>query len=217
MKRNVIRGSWFAAALAVAAVVACGGGGGVEEGPVPVTGFGVLSGKTVLVLPVQYVRRVPGGWPGRQSGAKEAARAADAEIAFALDEFGGRAVWVKPEQQVRALQQQPSIQGVNPYLLSADKLRAEGKDAKSFRDDLYSETRMISALFDARYAIWPLEVISVEGEDGSGDRLAVRSFLLDMRAGAVLWYGVVIGDDQPPASPGALAGLAQAFAELVSP
>ncbi len=216
MKRKATRVNWLAVPLA-AVVAACGGSSDIDEGPVPVTGFGVLSGKTVLVLPVQYVRRVPGGWPGRQSGAKEAARAADAEIAFALDEYGGRAIWVKPEQQVRALQQQPSIQGVDPYLLSADRLRAEGKDAKTFRDDLYGELRMVSALFDARYAIWPLELISVAGEDDSGEHLAVRSFLLDLRTGTVLWYGVVIGDDQPPASPGALAGLAQAFAELVSP
>ena len=211
-----MRGGWSIVLLAVLAV-ACGGGGGIDEGPVPMTGFGVLSGKTVLVLPVQYVRRVAGGWPGQRSGARDAARAADAEIAFALEEYGGRATWVTPDQQVRALEQQPSIQGVNPYLLSADQLRAEGKDAETYRGDLYSELRMIAALFDTRYAIWPLEVIGVEDEEGSGERLAVRSFLLDLRAGSVMWYGLVLGDEQPPASPGALAGLAQAFAELVSP
>lgn len=213
---------WAATSAALLTVQACGGGG-PQEAPAPMSGFGVLSGKATLVLPVQYARRVPGGWPGGAAGARQAMRAADAEIGFALEEHGGRALWVMPERQVEVLRRQPSIQGVDPYLLSADYLRREGGDARWFRDPLFGEIRKLAALFDARYAIWPLELIHVddpkgEGAEGAeGARLAIRGFLLDTRSGAVLWYGLVTGDEQAPATPGALAAVAQRFARLVSP
>ncbi|UCF20041.1 MAG: hypothetical protein JSU87_01110 [Gemmatimonadota bacterium] len=201
------------ALLSVMALAACGGG----PEPMPVAGFGVLSGKTVLVLPVQYVRPVPGGWLAGAAGAREAARQADLEIAFALAERGGRANWVTPEQQAEAVRQRPSIQ-VNPYLLSADELLAEGRDARRFRDPLYGEVRMLGALFDTRYAVWPLEILYQAGAKEEPSRLAVRAYLLDLRAGTVLWTGLVPGDTlQPPAQPGALAALAQNFAAQVSP
>lgn len=197
-------------------VGACGQGQVAEE-PAPATGFGVLSGQTVLVLPVQYVRQVPGGWVAGAANATEAARAADSEIAFALAEQGGRAIWVTAEQQVEALRRRPGIQGVNPYVLSADEARRGGGKLRSVHDPLYGEIRMVAALFDARYALLPLEFFYQPGEGEAAGRLALRTFLLDTRAGTVLWYGVVTGGDDPPASAAALASLAQAFAGLVSP
>jgi hypothetical protein len=202
--------------LLVVAATACGGGGPQEE-PVPVTGFEVLSGKTVVVLPVQYVRQVEGGWPGSAASARDAARAADAEITFALEEHGGRAIWITPEMVVEALERQPTIQGVNPYLMSADVLRREGGGLQHFRDPLFGEVRKITVLTDTRYVLWPLEVMDVKEEDGEGRLLAIRTFLLDSRAGTLLNYSLILGDSQPPASAGALAAAAQAFAAVVSP
>jgi hypothetical protein len=204
-------------AAALAAALACGGGSGPREAPAPVSGFGMLSGKTTLVLPVQYARRVPGGWPGGAANAKQAMRSADAEIGFALEEYSGRAIWVMPERQIEVLRRQPSIRGVDPYLLSADYLRRQGGDARWFRDPLFGEVRKLAALFDARYAVWPLELIHVEDAEGDGVRLAIRGFLLDTRSGAVLWYGLVTGGEQAPDTPGALAEVAQNFARVVSP
>ncbi len=201
---------------ALVATVACGGGG-AQEDPVPVTGFGILSGKTVVVLPVQYVRQVPGGWPGGASSARDAARQADAEITFALSEYDGRATWITAEMQVAALERQPSIQGVNPYLLSADLLRREGKDEKYFRDPLLREVRLLAALFESRYSLWPLELLYLKDKDADTGRLAIRTFLLDVRTGTVLAYMLVPGDEQPPATAGALAALGQEFAVVVSP
>ncbi len=201
---------------ALVATVACGGGG-AQEDPVPVTGFGILSGKTVVVLPVQYVRQVPCGWPGGASSARDAARQADAEITFALSEYDGRATWITAEMQVAALERQPSIQGVNPYLLSADLLRREGKDEKYFRDPLLREVRLLAALFESRYSLWPLELLYLKDKDADTGRLAIRTFLLDVRTGTVLAYMLVPGDEQPPATAGALAALGQEFAVVVSP
>lgn len=193
--------------------VACSGGG---DEPAPAAGFGVLSGQTVLVLPVQVARRVPGGWVGGAEDARAAARQADSEIAFALGEAGGRAIWVMPDQQVDALSRRPSLE-VDPYYLSADELGGEALKEKRFGDPLYGEIRKMAALFDARYAVWPLELFYRQGPDTASGRLAVQVFLLDARRGDILWHGVVDGDDQPPASAGALAVVAQRFAEQVSP
>ncbi|UCC47973.1 MAG: hypothetical protein JSV41_10885 [Gemmatimonadota bacterium] len=195
------------------ALAACGRSG---DEPLPVPGFGVLSGQRVLVLPVQYVRPMPGGWVGGASNAQAAARQADLEIAFALGELGGRATWVTPDQQIEALRRRPSIR-VNPYAFSADELRQKAEKLKDVRDPLYGEIRLLAALFDSRYAVWPLELVYAPEEESTGGRLAIRTFLLDVRAGTVMWYGLIRGDEQPPASPGALAAAAQAFALQVSP
>ncbi len=91
----------------------------------PVAGFGMLSGRTVLILPVQYVQRVPGGWVGGASNEREAARQADTELTFALSERGGRAVWVTPDQQVATLKRWPSIEGT---LMRCRPSKCAGRD-----------------------------------------------------------------------------------------
>jgi hypothetical protein len=201
-------------ATLLTAMLACGGG---ADEPMPAPGFGVLSGQRVLVLPVQYVQQVPGGWVGGAANAQDAARSADMEITFALNEVGGRAIWVTPEQQLEELSRRPSVD-VFPYLLSADEARRQGESLRHIRDPLYGEIRMLAALFDARYAVWPMEFFYERDGEAGGGHLAIRTFVLDARAGTVVWYGIVRGDgSQPPASPGALAATAQTFALLVSP
>jgi hypothetical protein len=200
------------ACLAFTALAACGGGGE----PRPVEGFATLRGQTVLLLPVQYVARVPGGWAGGAANSSEAARQADREIVFALEEQGGRVEWVTADDQVEAVARRPWIR-VDPLALSADEIRRKGGELRDVKDPLYGEIRVLGALFDARYAVWPLEIIYEAEAAGSG-RLVLRTFLLDLRRGDVLWYGTVTGEaGQPPASPGAVASLAQRFAVLVSP
>ena len=216
MRRHAMSGRRMApaACLAVAAAVACGGSSGE---PAPASGFGVLSGQRVLVLPVQYVQQVPGGWIARAANSEDAARQVDTEISFALDEQGGRAEWITPAMQELTLIRRPGID-VDPYALSAGEARKKGANLKDVKDPLYGEIRILAALFDGRYVIWPLEVYyEVDEETGTG-HLAIRTFLLDARRGDVLWYGIVLGrSDQPPASSGALAELAQQFALVVSP
>ncbi len=197
----------------VAAWIGCSGGSGEVE---PVAGFTMLTGQTVLVLPVQYVRPVPGGWVGGAENAESAARRADREIEFALGERGGRAVWITPEQLVETLRRRPSIE-VNPYALAADEVRRKGTRLRHVGDPLYGELRMMAALFDSRYALWPLEIVYEAGDSVTAGQLALLTVLLDARAGNVLWSGSVRGGSGAPSSAGALAGLAQAFAEYVSP
>ena len=196
--------------------IACGGGGAGDLPPPTGGGFGMLSGQTVMVLPVQYARPMSGGWAGGARNAMDAARLTDLEITFALHEQGGRATWVLPEQQVRTLKRRPSIQ-VDPYVLSADRVRSEGMDLRRIEDPLYGEVRLLAALFDSRYVVWPLEVLYRENKDAPGGRLAIRALLIDARGGDVLWQGLAFASDDPPASAAALASAAQAFAILVTP
>ncbi len=204
----------FGVSTLLTTTAACGGGG---DEPVPTPGFGVLSGQTVLVLPVQYVQRVPGGWLGGAANAQDAARSADTEITFALQEVSGRATWVTPDQQMDELSRRPMVE-VFPYLLSADEARQQGGSLRHVRDPLYGEIRVLAALFDARYAVFPMEFFYEQDREGGGGHLAIRTFVLDARAGTVIWYGIVRGDGaQPPASAGALASVAQTFAVQVSP
>jgi hypothetical protein len=200
--------------LAVLATLACGG---TSDEPQPAAGFSMLSGQTVLVLPVQYVRQVPGGWPGGASKADDAARQSDVEMAFALSEHGGRATWITSEQLVATLNRRPSIT-VDPYALSAGEAREKGAKLRDVRDPLYGEIRVLAALFDSRYTLLPLEIVYLEADEERSAGLGLRTFLLDARRGDVLWYGIVPEDSgQPPASAGALATLAQRFAAFVSP
>ncbi len=203
-------------AACIVGVLSSSCSGSTSEIP-PSAGFAMLGGQTVLVLPVQYVQRVPGGWVGGAVNEREAARQADTELSFALDERGGRAVWVKPDQQVETLRRRPGIE-VDPYGLSAGVARAEGADLKDVKDPLRSEIRMLTALFDCRYVILPLEILYVAEEETQSGQLGIKTYLIDSRRGQVLWYGVIGGaEGQPPASAGALAALAQEWADAVTP
>ncbi len=203
--------------MCVCFALTIGCGGGASEEPVPVTGFGVFSGQTVLVLPVQYVRQVPGGWVGRSRNARDAARNADTEITFALTEQGGRAEWITPNIQELTLARRPGIE-VDPYSLSAGEARQKGGSLKDVEEPLHGEIRKLTALFDCRYVLWPMEVYYQTEKDTDAGQLAIRTFVIDSRTGSVLWYGVIPGDsEEPPASPAAPATLAQRFAVYVSP
>jgi len=210
-----MRHSWLIPSVCIALAVGCGGGS--SEEPVPVTGFGMLSGQTVLVLPVQFVQQVPGGWIGQSRNARDAAKVADTEFAFALNEQGGRANWITPDMQEQAVARYPGIE-VDPYSLSAGEARQKGGSLKDVRDPLYGEIRTLAALFDSRYVLWPMEIYYQTEKETNTGQLAIRTFVLDARRGDVMWYGVIPGDsEEPAASPAALAALAQLFAVYVSP
>ena len=189
----------------------CGGG---PRPPAP--GFGMLAGRTVLVLPVQGVRPSAGGWVGGARNGREAAREADAEIAFALRERGGRATWIVAEEQRDMLRRRPGIE-VDPYALATDAMVEEGSKIKRIRDPLYGEVRAIAALFDTRYAVWPMEVLYQPAEGEGAGRVGIRTLFLDARTGDVLWQGMVYGTPEIVSSAAALASAAQAFADQVSP
>ncbi len=205
-------------ALAMLVLLGCGGGGGGGgEEPVPESPFSVLSGKTVLLLAVQYVRRPEGPWIGGARNAKDVARQADMEIEFALLEEAGRTTWIFPEQQVEVLRGQPMFD-IDPYALSADVARKGGRDFKRVWDPLYGEIRPLVALFSARYVLFPVEVYYEQDRDAGVDegRVVIKTVLFDGRSGTVMFQGAILGADEAVTSPGALASAAQKFAREVS-
>lgn len=196
----------------ICSVYGCAGRSDPRSSP----GFGMLSGQTVLVLPVQHVEATAAGWIGDARSAREAARQADAEIQFALSEEAGRATWVLPEQQVRMLRRRPSIT-VDPYTLSTDEVRDEGGRLRRIHDPLYGEVRALAALFDTRLAVWPLEIVRLDVEsEAEASVVGIRTLLLDARGGDVLWQGLIEGGVEGT-GPAALASAAQAFARRTSP
>ena len=132
-----------------------------------------------------------------------AARLADTEIGFALGEESSRAEWILPPAQVEAVERRPML-AVNPYALSADEARRGGGKFKWIRDPLYGEIRVLVAVFDARYIVWPIEVFYDKDEETNSGRVVIRTVFLDGRSGDVLWQGNIFGQDEPLTSPGAL-------------
>lgn len=189
--------------LVAGAVTACGGGASAASDPEPSR----LRGQTVLVLPVQHVDPGPSGRPA----GRDAARQADAEIAFALSERGASIAWVFPDRLAEVMRRRPSLE-VDPYALSADEVREQGDGLQRIGDPLYGEIRAMAALFDARFAVWPVELAYTEPGAGGG-RLTIRALLLDARGGDVLWHGRIEGGPHAAGSPAALASAAQRFAE----
>lgn len=204
---------WIAALVGLAA---CGGGSG--DGPMPVPGFGMLGGQRVLLLPVHYVQPAAGGWVGGASSADDALRHVNAEIAFALGERKGTTQWILPAEIARGVARQPAM-GVHVYALSADPIRraALGR-ADRVRDPLYGEVRRLAALFDARYAVFPVELgYEPPPESGGEGRAGLWTVLLDVRTGFVLWSGTVRGEPGPAASEVTVARAAQALARQLVP
>lgn len=185
----------------------------------PVPGFGILSGQRVLVLPVHYVQPVESRWVGGAASADEALRRANAEIAFALGERTTKTEWITAEEIAAAVERQPAM-GVNIYGLSADAVRrtALGR-ADRIRDPLYGEIRRLAALFDARYAVFPVELWYEPAPAGYGGegRAALWTVLLDTRTGFVLWSGMVRGAPGPASSDLSVVRVAEALARQVTP
>jgi hypothetical protein len=185
----------------------------------PVPGFGILSGQRVLVLPVHYVQPVEGGWVGGASSADEALHRANAEIAFALGERSTKTEWVVAGQIAAAVERQPAV-GVNIYGLSADPARrATLGRADRVRDPLYGEIRRVAALFDARYAVFPVELWYEPAPAGYGGdgHAALWTVLLDTRTGFVLWSGMVRGAAGPARSDLSVVRVAEALARQITP
>ena len=202
--------------LGLTSLLACGGRS--NGGPAPVPGFGMLGGQRVLVLPVHYAQPVAGGWVGGAS-AGESLRRLNAEIAFALGERKGTTQWVLPEEIAAALARQPAVD-VHVYGLSADPVRrASLGRAERVKDPLYGEIRRLAALFDTRYAVFPVELWYEPARAGYGGegRAALWTLLLDARTGFVLWSGLVRGEPGAATSERALVHVAEAFARQLVP
>ncbi|HSJ09623.1 MAG TPA: hypothetical protein VK928_06895 [Longimicrobiales bacterium] len=203
--------------LASLALAACSTRPAAPSAEAPQRAFPDMSGRTVMLLPVQSATPLIGRPATADSTAPattlagDALRAFDAELAFWLAERAGRVTWVAADAVERAADR-ATVLNVRPRDLPIrDFLRAR---LEAIGDPLYGDLRGLSMLVDARVALLPIGAVWIPEQDGTG-RLHVALALIDTFGGRVLWQGVIAGDATAANDAAALAAAAQAIAARV--
>jgi hypothetical protein len=171
-----------------------------------------LAGQPLVVLPVQTLRLAVPGW-SEKIGDDSAYRATlDDEIAFAVRERRIRGKWAFPPDLARAARRNPTY-AADPYTIALDPLRPVEKDAdKMIGEPLAGQLRALAALFDARYALIPVEIRLAP--DGDAARATLHLVVVDARQARLTWKGDVTGEPVRTFSPAVAAGLAGRVADL---
>lgn len=196
--------------VVLAALVACGGGGPEGDGVVPRAGmqFGAvpdLTGREVMVVPVQTARGVPTGIQP------------DAELEFALRERGSRVRWLFPDTLRRFTARNPGIDIALDRLPVGIFLRAQ---VEQVGDPLYGHLRRLGAITGAPLVLIPVrlryrsEPVRVE-ERVLEPAMELSAALVHVRSGRVLWFGIVDGAPGGAGDPATLASTADALARAV--
>ncbi len=224
-------------AIALAAVLFSGESlVGQDLEPVPT----FAPGGNAVLLPVQSVRPLPSGaYPGGVRSQREAREALTAEFSFAFEEAEeGAGTWKLPADVIRVMGRNPTLH-VDPLDLADQGLISKPKDRK--RDQVYEplhgQLRAISAMFDTRHLVLPLQVtyepfdpdavsddddappppepVSVATADPAAPlgRAVLVLVLIDIRRSQVLWHGKVRGDPAPIGSSALFATLAARLAD----
>lgn len=209
------------------------------QNPEPIPTF--APGGNAVLLPVQSVRPLPSGaYPGGARSQREAREALTAEFSFAFEEAEeGAGTWKLPADVIRVMSRNPTLH-VDPLHLAYQGLISKPKDLKRYQvyEPLHGQLRAISAMFDTRHLVLPLQVtyepfdpdapsddeedalpplepVSVETADPDeplGQAVLVLA-LIDIRRSQVLWHGEVRGDPAPIDSSALFATLAARLAD----
>lgn len=157
-----------------------------------------LSGRSVMLLPVQGGRGVPEGL--------------DAELSFWLPERGLGVNWVLPDAIDEVVARSPTL-GIHPRSLEVSVFHYA--EVRNIGDPLFGDLRRLGALVDARYAILPVAAGYVTRAEGV--RVEIAAAIIDTLGGRVLWFGVVGGETGDRAAPALVASAAQALARTLFP
>jgi len=215
---------WIASAVMLAA--GSGGLGAQEPEPVPT----IPAGVPAVVMPLQSIRPTAGGaWLGGADTERAAIDQLDAEIACALGEEEGAASWALPGDVEARLARNPMLR-IDPARLAYHGLLREPEDHAQIYEPLHGQLRQVAALFDARVVIIPLaawyqppteEERLAATEAGRTEPLLGRAVMLtaiiDIRRSAVLWHGLIEGDEAEPRARDALTTLALRAAARLAP
>lgn len=199
-------------------------------------------GGNAVLLPVQSVRPLPSGaYPGGARSQRAAREAITAEFSFAFSEAEeGAGTWKLPADVIRVMGRNPTLH-VDPEHLAYQGLIAKPKDLKRYQvyEPLHGQLRAISAMFDTRHLVLPLQVsyepfvpeagdedgeesaspppepVNVETADPGAPigRAVLVLALIDIRRSQVLWHGEVRGDPAPIDSSALFASLAARLAD----
>ncbi|RMH18850.1 MAG: hypothetical protein D6701_05675 [Gemmatimonadetes bacterium] len=203
-RRSRIRRALAGTLLAALASAGCASSA-EAPGPGQTRGFVPdLSSATVLVMPVQRARGVPGGL--------------DDELAFQLRERGSRVRWVMPDEARRAVERAPGLDATVDRLPVEVFLVAE---VDRVGDPLYGALRRAADLVGAEVVLLPVEVRyrpAASGPDGAvAGAVEVVAALIAARTGRVIWFGVIEGAPAERGNLPAAASALEALARTVVP
>ena len=171
-----------------------------------------LTSDALVVLPAQVLRMSVPDWSDKVGDPRAYLSKVDDEIAFALRERGLKAKWAFPEDLARSAKRNPGY-AVDPYSISVDPLAPVERDPeKHIAEPLAGQLRAFAGLFNARYALIPVELKL--SPDAAGGRATLHLVLVDTRGAKLTWKGNVQGDVAKTFSPAVAAGIAGRVADL---
>jgi hypothetical protein len=174
-----------------------------------------LASEAMIVLPVQALRVTVAEWSDKVGDQRAYLSTVDDEIAFAVRDRGLRVQWAFPPDLARSARRNPGYT-VDPYTIALTPLAPVERDPdKLIAEPLAGQLRTFAGLFNARYALVPVELALVL--DPSGGRATLHVVLIDTRAARLTWKGDVSGDGVRNFTPAVAAGVAGRVADLFTP
>lgn len=171
-----------------------------------------LASEALAVLPVQTLRVSVPEWADKVGDQRAYLSTVDDEIAFAVRDRGLRGQWAFPADLARSARRNPGY-APDPYTIAVDALAPVERDAERIiAEPLAGQLRAFAGLFNARYALVPVELRLVP--DASGGRATLHLVLVDTRAARLTWKGDVSGDGVNSFTPAIAASLAGRVADL---
>jgi hypothetical protein len=171
-----------------------------------------LASEALIVLPVQALRVSVPEWTEKVGDPRAYLSTVDDEIAFAVRDRGVKGQWAFPADLARSAKRNPGYTA-DPYNLAVDALAPVERDAdKLVGEPLAGQLRAFAGLFNARYALVPVEMRLVP--DASGGRATLHLVVVDTRAARLTWKADVPGDGVRNFTPAVAAGIAGRVADL---
>jgi hypothetical protein len=168
----------------------------------------------VIVLPVQSLRIAYPEWTSKVADERAYLVSVDDEISFAVKDRGVKGQWAYPTDLARSARRNPGYTA-DPYALALDPLGPVERDPeKIIGEPLSGQLRAFAGLFNARYALVPVELRFVP--DAAGGRATMHLVVIDTRAAHLVWKGDVHGDGVRNFTPAIAAGIASRVADLFS-
>lgn len=174
-----------------------------------------LAAEAMIVVPVQTLRVAVPEWADKVGEPRTYLSTLDDEIAFAVRDRGLKVQWAFPPDLARSARRNPGYTA-DPYALTLTPLPPVERDPdKLIAEPLAGQLRTFTGLFNARYALVPVELALVP--DPSGGRATLHLVVIDTRAARVMWKGDVSGDGMRNFTPAVAAGIAGRVADLFTP
>jgi hypothetical protein len=169
----------------------------------------------MIVLPAQRLHVSVPDWADKVGDPRAYLSAFDDEFAFAIRDHGLRVQWAFPPDLARSARRNPGYTA-DPYGLTLAPLPPVERDpTKLIEDPLAGQLRTFTGLFNARYALVPVELAIVP--DPTGGHAALHVVIIDTRAARVMWKGDISSDGARNFSPALAAGVAGRLADLFTP